>query len=59
MYKEPNEEWPYGWRPLPPDMECLGYDNADKIINRKVFEWVKQRFDEILNEIEKNKLRMP
>ena len=58
-YEEPNEEWPYGWKDLPSKMNSFVFEKADKIINRKVFEWVKQRFDEILNEIEKNKLRMP
>ena len=55
----PDEDCPYGWEYLPSDMKCFGYDNADKIINGEVFEWVKQKFDEILNEIKENKLRMP
>lgn len=55
----PDEDRPYGWEYLPSDMKCFGYDNADKIINGEVFEWVKQKFDEILNEIKENKLRMP
>ena len=56
---DPKEEWPYGYEYLPSDMKYFGYDNADKIINGEVFEWVKQKFDEILNEIKENKLRMP
>lgn len=59
LSEEPDEGCPYGWEYLPSDMNCLGYDNADKIINGEVFEWVKQKFDEILNEIKENKLRMP
>ena len=59
LSEEPDEDCPYGWEYLPSDMNCLGYDNADKIINGEVFEWVKQKFDEILNEIKENKLRMP
>ena len=55
----PDEDRPYGWEYLPSDMKCFGYDNADKIINGEVFEWVKQKFDEILNEIKENNLRMP
>lgn len=55
----PVEDWPYGSEYLPSDMKYFGYDNADKIINGEVFEWVEQKFDEILNEIKENKLRMP
>lgn len=55
----PDEDCPYGWEFLPSDMKCFGYDNADKIIDGEVFEWVKQKFDEILNEIKENNLRMP
>lgn len=59
LSKDPDEIWPYGWRPLPSNMDSFVFEKADKIINKKVFGWVKLRFDEILNEIEKNKLRMP
>lgn len=59
LSKEPDKYSPYGWEYLPSDMKYFGYENADKIINGEVFEWVKQKFDEILNEIKENKLRMP
>lgn len=56
--EEPDEDWPYGWESLPSDMRCF-FENADKIINGDVLKWVEQKFDEILNEIKENKLRMP
>lgn len=59
LSEDPDEDWPYGWESLPSEMKTLGFENADKIIKRKVLEWVEQKFDEILNEIEENNLRMP
>ena len=59
LSEKPDEGWPYGWEYLPSYMKYFGYDNADKIINGEVYEWVEQKFDEILNEIKENKLRMP
>lgn len=59
LSEDPDEDWPYGWESLPSEMKTLGFENADKIINREVLEWVKQKFDEILNEIKENNLRMP
>ncbi len=56
---DPVEDWPYGSEYLPSDIKYYGYDNADKIVNGEVYEWVEQKFDEILNEIKENKLRMP
>ena len=59
LSEDPDEDWPYGWESLPSEMKTLGFENADKIIKRKVLGWVEQKFDEILNEIEEKKLRMP
>lgn len=58
-YEEPNEEWPYGWKDLPSEMNSFVFEKADKIIKGDVLKKVKQMFDKILNEIEKNNLRMP
>lgn len=59
LSEDPDEDWPYGWESLPSEMKTLGFENADKIIKGKVLGWVEQKFDEILNEIEENNLRMP
>lgn len=55
----PDKIWPYGWEDLPSEMNSFVFEKADKIIKRKVLGWVEQKFDEILNEIEEKKLRMP
>mgnify|MGYP003482640116 FL=1 len=49
--------WPYGWQHL--DVCDWRYFNADKIIEGKVFNEIKSKFEEILAEIEERNLRMP
>lgn len=49
--------WPYGWQRL--DLCDWRYFNADKIIEGKVFNEIKSKFEEILSEIEERNLRMP
>lgn len=56
---EPDKIWPYGWDDLPSEMNSFVFEKADKIINGEVYKCVEQMFDYILNEIEKNNLRMP
>lgn len=55
----PDKIWPYGWEDLPSEMNSFVFEKADKIINGEVYKCVEQMFDYILNEIEKNNLRMP
>lgn len=50
-------DWPYGWEYL--DTCNWGYNNIDKIIEGKVFNEIKSKFEEILAEIEERNLRMP
>ena len=50
-------DWPYGWEYL--DTCDWGYNNIDKIIEGKVFNEIKSKFEEILAEIEERNLRMP
>lgn len=50
-------DWPYGWEYL--DTCDWGYNNIDKIIEGKVFNEIKSKFEEILSEIEERNLRMP
>ena len=49
--------WPYGWEYL--DTCDWSYNNIDKIIEGKVFNEIKSKFEEILAEIEERNLRMP
>ena len=50
-------DWPYGWEYL--DTCEWSYNNIDKIIEGKVFNEIKSKFEEILSEIEERNLRMP
>lgn len=50
-------DWPYGWEYL--DTCDWSYTNIDKIIEGKVFNEIKSKFEEILSEIEERNLRMP
>lgn len=50
-------DWPYGWEYLE---TCeWSYYNIDEIIEGKVFNEIKSKFEEILSEIEERNLRMP
>lgn len=50
-------DWPYGWEYL--DTCEWSYYNIDEIIEGKVFNEIKSKFEEILSEIEERNLRMP
>ena len=57
--EKPEEEWPYGFEYLPDNIRYWGYDITDEIVQGKVFEYIKTKFQEILAEIEERKLPMP
>lgn len=57
LREDANCYWPYGWQHL--DVCDWRYFNADKIIEGKVFNEIKSKFEEILAEIEERNLRMP
>lgn len=58
LNEKPDVSDPYGWEFLPTEFSCWGIENADKIINKEVYDWVKNKFEEIINEVETKKLRM-
>lgn len=49
--------WPYGWEYL--EIRNWNFDNIVDIINGKVSDEIKKKFEEILTEIEERNLRMP
>ena len=49
--------WPYGWEYL--EIRNWNFDNIVAIINGKVSDEIKKKFEEILSEIEERNLRMP
>lgn len=57
---DPNdEEWPYGWEFLQNDIRNWNYEIIDKIVQGKVFDYIKKKFEEIISEIDELQLRMP
>ena len=54
-----DEEWPYGWEHLPDDICNWGYHITEKIVKGEVFDCIKQKFEEIIAEIDEQQLRMP
>ena len=56
----PNEEnWPYGWEYLQNDIRDWGYHITEKIVKGEVFDYIRQKFEEIIAEIDEQQLRMP
>lgn len=55
----PNEDWPYGCSPLPKNIKSWGYHITEEIVQGKVFNHIKEKFTEILHEIEERQLLMP
>lgn len=55
----PEEEWPYGKAYLPGDIRNWNYYTTDSIVKGEVVAHIKQKFEEILAEIEELGLRMP
>ena len=57
---DPNdEEWPYGWEFLQNDIRNWSYVIIDKIVQGKVFDYIKKKFEEMISEIDELQLRMP
>ena len=57
---DPNDEdWPYGWEFLQNDICNWNYEIVDKIVQGKVFDYIKQKFEEMISEIDELQLRMP
>lgn len=57
--QSPCEGWPYGWNYLPAPIMNWSYHITEKIVNRQVYNWIKNKFDEILAELEARNLPMP
>ena len=57
--QSPNEYYPYGWNFLPSQIRNWGYHITEEIVKGDVFNWIKNKFDEILSELDERNLRMP
>ena len=59
LSSQEEEDWPYGFEYLPDNIRYWGYNITEEIVQGKVFEYIKTKFEEILSEIEEQKLPMP
>ena len=55
----PCHGWPYGFEYLQNTIRNWDYNITEAIVQRKVFDYIKQKFNEIIAEIDKLQLRMP
>ena len=55
----PCGDWPYGWEYLPDEIRNWGYNITEQLANGEVFNFIKDKFDKILQELEENKWPMP
>lgn len=55
----PCDEWPYGWEYLPEDIRNWDYGITREIVEGKVAGYLKEKFNEMLQEIEEKNLEMP
>lgn len=59
LSENPDKGWPYGWEYLEFDLRNWDFNITEEIVNGKVFQYIKTKFEEILAEIEERKLPMP
>lgn len=55
----PTDGWPYGWNYLPSPIYDWNCRTTEDIVNGKVADWIKNKFDEMLTELEDRGLPMP
>ena len=55
---EPCDGWPYGYEYLRPDIQDWTYNITNRIVQGDVFRYIKIKFEEMLEEIEKRRLPM-
>lgn len=59
LRENPCDKWPYGWESLPDDIRNWGFYITEEIVSGKVANYIKNKFEEILIELEELKLPMP
>ena len=58
LKEDPCDGWPYGWEYLRDDIMNWDYDITEKIVSGDVANYIKAKFNEILQEIEEKKIIM-
>ena len=56
LNQAPSEYWPYGWNYLPSPIHNWNCHTTEEIVSGQVCDWIKNKFDEILSEIEERNL---
>jgi hypothetical protein len=59
LRESPRDGWPYGWEYLPEGIRNWGYYITEEIVSGKVFNFIKNKFEDILIEIEQKERVMP
>ena len=59
LKESPCDEWPYGWEYLRDDIMNWDWNITEKIVSGDVVDYIKGKFDEILQEIEGKEIKMP
>lgn len=59
LRESPCDGWPYGWEYLPEGIRNWGYYITEEIVSGKVFNFIKDKFEDILIEIEQKERVMP
>ena len=58
LKENPSNGWPYGWEYLPSEIRFWNYHITEEIIQGKVYEHIKIKFEAMLLEIEERNLKM-
>ena len=59
LHEPPCDKWPYGWEYLPDEIRNWGYNITEQLVNGDVFVFIKDKFEEIIQELEEKELVMP
>lgn len=59
LSENPCHGWPYGFEYLQNTIRNWDYNITEEIVQGKVFDYIKKKFEEMISEIDELKLRMP
>ena len=59
LSESPCHDWPYGFEYLQNTIRNWDYNITEEIVQGKVFDYIKKKFEEMISEIDELQLRMP
>ncbi len=59
LSEDPCDGWPYGYEYLKSTIRNWDYNITEEIVQGKVFDYIKKKFEEMISEIDELQLRMP